>query len=270
MPIPNLNTEFSIFLYPIPAIPQSISMVDPVLTYISSSLNSPSAKHEGLTVLNLFLPQCSLEILEEKISQWIQATIRATTYRGAAHTVKLGFVVLKKLITRSQLIPEATKNVGNNHFAKIVDTLVNCPEQARLEALDCMAECMKVYAGPCGVHKGQFEAFLMGQIDASDENVVRSVGKCLLLLQQTRGGGTQGSLHKTAWAELQNKLLGSLHNCLDQLYANVTETYDAHTEDNFEALKLADLKLSSEPVTRVAQLYLRFTNLMKILEAVLM
>jgi hypothetical protein len=155
-------------------------------------------------------------------------------------------------------------------LAKIIDTIVSSPEQAHFEALDCLEACMKVYAGPCGVYKNQIEKFLLAKFDCPDERVILMVGKCILLLQQTRGGGTQGSLHKSAWAELQNKLLGSLHQCLGQLYSNVSETYDAHTNDSLEELKLPELKLSSEPVTRAAQLNVRCVNLLKVLETVLM
>lgn len=167
-------------------------------------------------------------------------------------------------------IPDLGKAISNNLLSRIIESVVGLPPECHVAALKCLENCMKFYAGPSGSSRGAIERFLEPLIDSTNRSIIVHSGKCLQQLQQVRGGSAQGGSPKTAWANLQSQILGSLHQTLNQLYANVTETYDGFSADEeLVTLKVAELNLSPEPVERAAQLLTRFQNLCEYLRIAL-
>lgn len=78
----------------------------------------------------------------------------------------------------------------------------------------------------------------------------------------------EGLNAKQAWNFYQTKLIGSLHQLLGLLFANVTEFH----EDSIETatLKIPVLNLSDEPNNRVLQIRNRFINLVGFLKVALL
>ena len=63
---------------------------------------------------------------------------------------------------------------------------------------------------------------------------------------------------------MQKSLIFEMHNVLDQIYSNTSETFDSLTD--VDTLKIAELELSDEPIKRAEQLVTRFSNLCTFLQ----
>ena len=127
---------------------------------------------------------------------------------------------------------------------------------------------MTLHSGTCGIYKNKIDAFLKLFMDNNDDELIEIVGECLHLLQQTRGGGTSGGVHKKCWAEYQSQIVGSIQESFDKLMKNVPEIDG--TLGKSETLKLPNPKLSTEPVEKYTQQLIRFKNLCKILAITLL
>lgn len=234
------------------------------MSQISFQLNNVASKYEGLLLLRAFLPQCSLDLIEQKGAHWITVSTKICIQKQPAKTILIAYDVINELLRRSVNVPDLAKSISGNLLVKIVDSVVTLPLQFQLAGLACLQVCMELYPGPCGSGRNAIERHLSSFVNQTDPAVVREAGKCLLLLQQIRGGGQQGVSQKGAWAVLQMELLKALHAHLDQIYANTAETYDGgHFGEDAAAtsLKLAEFELSPEPMTRATQLVTRFGNL---------
>ncbi len=51
---------------------------------------------------------------------------------------------------------------------------------------------------------------------------LQEVGECFALLCQAGGGGSMGVKHTEAWTDHSDRLIGSLHDTLHKLYADMT------------------------------------------------
>lgn len=61
-------------------------------------------------------------------------------------------------------------------------------------------------------------------IGAKGEGIEMEIAaKCIALLPLVGGGGTGQQEHKTNWKLLQQRLIGSIHCELDELFDGVTE-----------------------------------------------
>lgn len=178
----------------------------------------------------------------------------------------LSYEVISEFLVKSVHIPDLGKSIASNLLSKIIESVSGQPAECHLAALKCLETCMKLYAGPSGASRAIIDRFLGTFIDSTNQALVIQSGKCLLQLQQVRGGGGaasgQGISVKGAWSNLQSQLLGSLHTILNQLFANATETYDGFNfDEEIATLKAAELNLSPEPIQRATQLLTRFKNL---------
>lgn len=221
-------------------------------------------------LLRSFLVQCQLDIIEQKGNLWLSLCTKICTQKNAAATICLSYEVIGDILSKSVHIPDLGKAISSNLLSKIIETVNNLPAECHLTALKCLEICMKLYAGPSGASRAIIDRFLAKFIDSTDQALVIYSGKCLLQLQQVRGGNTQGTSVKSAWTNLQSQLLGSLHGLLNQIFANTTETYDGFNfGEEISTLKTTDLNLSPEPVERATQLFTRFKNLCQYLRIAL-
>lgn len=245
-----------------------------MVSQISYQLNNVSSKYEGLLLLRAFLPQCSLDLIEQKGALWLTICTKVCLQKKPTNAVLVAYDVIIKLLERSVHVPDLAKAITGNLLAKIIESVCVVPSQCQLAALGCLQVCMNLYPGPSGSSRGAIERHLASFVDQTDAVLVQEAGKCLLLLQQIRGSGSQGVSQKGAWAALQMQLLGSLHANLDQIYAKTAETHDAGHfggVDGEEALlKVPELALSPEPMTRATQLVTRFGNLCQYLRIALL
>ncbi|XP_055325802.1 proline-, glutamic acid- and leucine-rich protein 1 [Sitodiplosis mosellana] len=237
--------------------------LDLVVSLITNNLNSHDKKHEGLLLLRSFLVQCQLDIIEQKGNLWLSLCTKICAQKKPAATVCLGYEVISDILVKSVHIPDLGKAIASNLLSKIIESVSGLPPECHLATLKCLETCMKLYAGPSGASRANIDRFLGTFIDSTNQALVIQSGKCLLQLQQVRGGGcVQGISVKGAWSNLQSQLLGSLHTVLNQLFANATETYDGFNfDEEITALKTVELNLSPEPIQRATQLLTRFKNL---------
>lgn len=164
--------------------------------------------------------------------------------------------------------PDLHKTIQTKYLQKIVENITALPASALIEPLKCLKTCMTLHPGTCGIYKNKIDAFLKQFVDNNDDELIEIVGQCLHLLQQTRGGGTSGGVHKKCWAEYQAQVVGSIEESFDKLMKNVQEIDGALGKS--ETLKLPNPKLSTEPVEKYTQQLIRFKNLCKILEITLL
>lgn len=196
--------------------------------------------------------------------------MKICTQKKPAATVSLACDNINDILAKSVHIPDLGKAISNNLLSKIIESVNALPPECHLAALKCLENCMAYYAGPCGSSKGAIERFLGQFIDSTNRAAVIHSGKCLLQLQQVRGGGGQGTSIKSAWTNLQAQILGSLHGVLNQLFANTAETYDGFNfDEEISTLKVAELNLGPEPIEKATQLLTRFRNLCEYLQIAL-
>lgn len=233
-------------------------------------MNSHNKKHDGLLLLKSFLAQCQLDIIEQKGQLWLTLCTKICAQKKPAATVSLACDIINDILAKSVHIPDLGKAISSNLLSKIIESVNGLPPECHLAALKCLENCMKFYAGPSGASKGAIERFLGQFIDSTNRAVVICSGKCLLQLQQVRGGSAQGTSVKSAWSNLQSQILGSLHGIMNQLFVNATETYDGFNfDEEITTLKVAELNLSPEPIERATQLLTRFRNLCEYLRIAL-
>lgn len=244
--------------------------MDSVVSLITNSLNSHNKKHEALLLLRSFLLQCQLDIIEQKGNLWLSLCTKICAQKKPTATVYLAYEVISDILRKSVHIPDLGKAISSNLLSKIIETINGVPPECNLAALKCMEVCMQLYPGPSGASRTIIDRFIGTFIDSTNHELVIQSGKCLLQLQQVRGGGVQGSSVKGAWSNLQSQLLGSLHIILNQLFANATETYDGcNFDEEITTLKGVELNLSPEPIQRATQLLTRFQNLIDYLRIAL-
>lgn len=249
---------------------QATHELDSIVSLITNNLNSYDKKHEGILLLRSFLVQCQLDIVEQKGNLWLSLCTKICAQKKPAATVCLGYEVIGDILEKSVNIPDLGKAIASNLLSKIVESVNGQPPECHLAALKCLEKCMKLYAGPSGASRSIIDRFLNTFIDSTNQTLVIQSGKCLLQLQQVRGGSAQGISVKSAWSNLQLQLLGSLHTILNQLFAKTTETYDGYNfDEEITTLKTVELNLSPEPVERATQLLTRFKNLSDYLRIVL-
>lgn len=248
--------------------------MESTIALITNNLNSHDQKYEGLLLLKTFATQCQLDVIEQKGSLWISLCTKVCAQKKPAAAVCLAYDILIDLLEKSIHVPDLSKSIANNLLSKLIETVNGLSAECHLAALKCIDTCMRLYAGPCGSLRGIIERFLDTLIDDSDVAVVRQTGKCHHLLQQVRGGGTQGVKSKDAWALLQLKLVYVLHEALDAIYSHTSETADGNVHGASDELmkaveKWPKLTLSAEPVARVTMLFNRFRNLCEFLRVAL-
>lgn len=248
--------------------------MESTVSLITNSLNSQSQKYEGLLLLKSFVSQCQLDVIEQKGGLWISLCTKICAQKKPAAAVCLAYDIVIDLLERSVHVPELGKSIANNLLGKVIETIGGQSSECRLVALKCIEACMRLYPGPCGSSRAIIERYLDALIDDSDVAVVRQTGRCHHLLQQVRGGGTQGIKSKDAWALLQLKLVHVLHEALDGIYSHTSETADGNSLGASDELKKAlekwpKLSLSAEPVARATALFNRFRNVCEFLRVAL-
>lgn len=255
-------------------ISQAPNELESTVSLITNSLNSHGQKYEGLLLLKTFTSQCQLDVIEQKGALWISLCTKICGQKKPVAAVCLAYGNLIDLLERSVHVPELGKSIANNLLSKVIETIGNQSPECRLAALKCIETCMRLYPGPCGSSRGIVERFLDSLIDDNDITVVRQIGKCHHLLQQVRGGSTQGTKSKDAWALFQLKLVHVMHEALDSIYSHTSETADGNVHGTSEELtkaleKWPKLDLSAEPVARATALFNRFRNLCEFLRIAL-
>lgn len=151
------------------------------------------------------------------------------------------------------IIPKLMDNITSS-----IDPSTHAP------TLDFLETAMRHYPGVTGSAKNRIEDYLYSLVDSEDAQVVERTGRCLLLLQQIRGGGQHGGLHKKTWDEYQCKLVDTIHDVLGKVFAHTPETFDV--EENLECLKLPKLATDDEPVISARRIVNRLLNLISYLE----
>lgn len=124
---------------------------------------------------------------------------------------------------------------------------------------------MHRYPGPCGPSKNIVEKVALALVDSDNDEIVHYTGAMLLLLQQTRSGGEHGRQHKKYWSEYCDQLIGSVHYLLNVLFVNYEEIYDNEHKEQAQ-LKLPELKLTDQPISRNVAVTQRLLNVLKCLK----
>lgn len=226
-------------------------------------------------------------MLNERGLVWLNTSIKTCAQKQFSDSTAKGFDVIRKfgyilppfhylnspslgvLIERSTDAPEFSKHISHSLIQKIFEAAYDPCESAEYNAINCVIQCMVSYPGPCGPSKNIVEKIALKYIDSCDEELVRGAATSLLLMQQTRSGGEAKVMHKKYFTEYHVQIIGSLHRYFTAVFENVEENYDVDADSDEIQLKLPELCVSHEPLTKVAQLSQRIINLLIFLKEAL-
>lgn len=68
--------------------------MESVTSHLTNLMNNFATKHQGLMLLNAFLPQCSLDVFEQKGALWITLSTKICAQKKPAESVALSYEVL--------------------------------------------------------------------------------------------------------------------------------------------------------------------------------
>lgn len=76
---------------------QTSSELESVTSHLTNLMNNFATKHQGLMLLNAFLPQCSLDVFEQKGALWITLCTKICAQKKPAECVALAYEVLSNI-----------------------------------------------------------------------------------------------------------------------------------------------------------------------------
>ncbi|XP_052903231.1 proline-, glutamic acid- and leucine-rich protein 1-like [Anopheles moucheti] len=238
--------------------------LDAIFTRLGTLLTGAKTRDRGLNILNHLLTDCPLDLVEEKAQFYINVCTKVCEQYGPTQTIPLVYKLLQQLMHRSLGSNELHKLLVSN-LPKLLESVgPNLPSSAILSALNFLEVAMQYYAGACGPQKNRIESFLYSLVDSTNRHVINSTARCLLLLQQIRGGGQHGSLHKKTWQEYYLKLVDTIQDLLNKIFAHTPETFDE--EENLECLKLAPIARNIDPIRKPQLLAIRAINMIACLD----
>uniref|UniRef100_A0A2M4BDP9 Pre-rRNA-processing protein RIX1 N-terminal domain-containing protein n=1 Tax=Anopheles marajoara TaxID=58244 RepID=A0A2M4BDP9_9DIPT len=241
------------------------SDLETIFSKISALLANASTRNHALKTLNFMLPHCPLEIVEEKGQHYINVCEKECNLHKSPESITLVYAVLKQILLHSINSAELRKLLSSHLSTFILHPLgTNFEASSIPHFLTVLELAMRHYSGVCGALKTRIEQFLYGLADATDSQTVLGTAKCMLLLQQIRGGGQHGTLHKKTWAEYYGKLIDTIHELLNKVFAHTPETFDEQT--NLECLKLPALPPTDDPLRTAQLVVVRANNLIVWLE----
>ncbi|XP_062561769.1 proline-, glutamic acid- and leucine-rich protein 1-like [Armigeres subalbatus] len=231
---------------------------------IGTLLGTAPTRDRGLIALSHLVPQCPLDILEEKLQYYVSVCSKICNQKGHVASIPLAYNVLKQLLLKSLESSDLNK-LAISAIPKLMDNITSSIDPStHASTLDFLETSMLHYPGVTGSAKTRIEDFLYSLVDSEDPLVVERTGRCLVQLQQIRGGGQHGSLHKKTWDEYQCKLVDTVHDLLGKVFAHTPETFDL--DENLECLKLPKLVIDDEPVVIARRVVNRLLNLISYLE----
>ncbi|XP_058119596.1 proline-, glutamic acid- and leucine-rich protein 1-like [Anopheles ziemanni] len=238
--------------------------LDTIFSKISNLLASIDTRDRGLRILCHLLPQCPLDVVEEKAQHYINVCAKICSNRGHMQSMPLAYGVLEQLLLRSLNSNELHKLLVSN-LSKLLEPIApNLDASVLPAALSFLELSMQHYAGTCGSSKSRIEPFLYSLVDATDQRVINRTARCMLLLQQIRGGGQHGNLHKKTWEEYFLALVDTIQDVLNKIFAHTPETFDV--EENLECLKLPPMPSTKNPILTAQLLAVRAVNLISFLD----
>ncbi|XP_035780599.1 proline-, glutamic acid- and leucine-rich protein 1-like [Anopheles albimanus] len=239
--------------------------LDTIFSKISALLANAGTRNYALKTLHFILPHCPLEIVEEKAQHYINVCEKVCNLHKSPESITLVYAVLKQLLLHSINSAELRKLLSSNLSTFILHQLeTNFEASVIPHFLTVLELAMRHYSGVCGALKTRIEQFLYGLVDATDSQTVLGTATCMLLLQQIRGGGQHGTLHKKTWEEYYGKLVDTIHDLLNKVFAHTPETFDEQT--NLECLKLPALQTTDDPLRTAQLVVVRANNLIVWLE----
>jgi proline/glutamate/leucine-rich protein 1 len=188
--------------------------------------------------------------------EWIETILRFIDHKSE-EPVKC-FPILTKLMIIASQHPDMNKIIQGKYVTKIIDSITTNP--LSIPSLQCLAVCMKEFNGPSGIFKNKIYDYCVASIDIMDPVINTLSGKCLHLLQQTRGGSIGGTAYKKNWAEYHEKML----NTMEELFINLLQTGDSVSSGKSERLKLpesAESKKNMPLMYSHQERFMRFQNI---------
>uniref|UniRef100_A0A182SJA3 Pre-rRNA-processing protein RIX1 N-terminal domain-containing protein n=1 Tax=Anopheles maculatus TaxID=74869 RepID=A0A182SJA3_9DIPT len=239
--------------------------LDAIFTKIGTLLAGSRTRDRGLKMLVHLLSGCPLELVEDKAQFYMNLCTKVCEQRGPTQTMPLVYKLLQQLIHRSLASNDLHKLLVSN-LPKLLESVgPKLSPPVVPSALAFLELAMQHYAGACGPVKSRIEAFLYSLVDSTNPLVRNSTARCLLLLQQIRGGGQHGTLHKRTWEEYYRKLVDTIHHLLNQIFAHTPETFDE--EENLECLKLPPIANTvKNPIRKAQLLAIRAINVIAFLD----
>ncbi|XP_053670176.1 proline-, glutamic acid- and leucine-rich protein 1-like [Anopheles nili] len=235
-----------------------------IFNKIGALMDVSKTRDRGLRIFIHLLTSCPLEQVEDKALHIVRICVKLLNQRGPVESIPLVYKVLQQLIKRS-LSSNDLHKLFVSYLPKILESVEPALTPPAIPAaLSFLELAMLHYASTCGLHKNRIETFLFSLVDDTNRSVVSGTAKCLLLLQQIRGGGQHGTLHKKTWEEYYLKLVDTIHDLLNKIFAHTPESFDE--EENLECLKLPPVELTKNAIRNAQMLAVRASNLIAFLQ----
>ncbi|XP_060593779.1 proline-, glutamic acid- and leucine-rich protein 1-like [Ruditapes philippinarum] len=185
-------------------------------SYINSCLGSSKNRVEGLLLLNVIVKQCTTDVFQQNASTWIKLLIQTLQGHCAASVYSATCHVLKEIIQYSKSFSDMSREITTTVIPQLLPILITSPEEVTESAVSCINACIKNYPGPVGPFKNKLDSFILQNLDSNTN--CKAVYRCYALLSQCGPGGTAGIKHTEAWAYQCQRLMGSLHSTVAELY----------------------------------------------------
>ncbi|ELT96349.1 hypothetical protein CAPTEDRAFT_219987 [Capitella teleta] len=166
--------------------------------------------------------------------------------------------VLEEILLHSSKIPELSRQISSG----VIPSLVPCFLTLSTKMNSCKLSGLKVtlscFHGACGPFRGKIEKMLVPFLSGSQPRLSQSACECYALLSMCGGAGLQGVKHAQNWAELLDKLLGSMDVALTDLCGSYETILEQHhqptTSLNFEPVNPVDPERTLQLTGRVKTL----------------
>ncbi|XP_070537818.1 proline-, glutamic acid- and leucine-rich protein 1-like isoform X2 [Ptychodera flava] len=148
--------------------------------------------------------------------------------------------VLSDLLEIAVGFPEIARELSH-HIAAIMNWVLSVDAACLLGALGLVTSCVRHFPGPSGPFKSKLENFVLSIWKENlDPTIIEAACHVFSMLPRVGGGGTNGIKHTAAWDSHINRILGSLHDVILQLYQDI--------ETGVDTLDIPQETLPSMPV----------------------
>ncbi|XP_028139817.2 uncharacterized protein LOC114334018 [Diabrotica virgifera virgifera] len=184
---------------------------------INTLLSNSKTIKEGLELLNSILIHCSVEFLNENLTNWLDVCL----VKHSEHFTDLKLSLIEKFIEASFTNQELAKKISSEYLSKIIDLCLTSKSSFNEieSAFDVLTICMKKF-NSCTTHKTRIEAHILSFLESSADWIVEKAAIAYLYLQQTGNAGTKSNNYVTNFKTTLSQLCCTAHNLLDIFFQN--------------------------------------------------
>ncbi|XP_077988269.1 proline-, glutamic acid- and leucine-rich protein 1-like [Glandiceps talaboti] len=199
------------------------------VSYVHTALHTAENRLEGIALLGCLVKQCSTAEFTEHCGTWVRLLLSVVSSHDSPNTIIYACEVLSEILRNTTGLSELSRDLSSNHIAAIINWILSAKSECLFGAIQVLSACVRHFSGPCGPYKTKIENFLLKVLqDSQDHTVTETVCQVFALLPRVGGGGSHGVKHTESWTSHCEKVLGSLHDVLTQLYQDIETGVDTY------------------------------------------